>query len=75
MSTSDKAKALRRLAIRLQDVANLTREDIPVSADNYPGLKTQTLGGPKQTRHQQKHQQEGPRGEASAEDDEIKETE
>lgn len=70
----DMANILRKLAIRLQDVANLTSEDISVNPHDFPGgLKT--IGGPEQKQHGN-HQLTGPRGEASCEDeDDIEEDE
>lgn len=39
---------------------------------NFPGLVTESLGGPKRKQHRP-HQYEGPRGVAEAEDDEPEE--
>lgn len=67
---------LLRLAIQMRDVQNLLNEDISVSPHHYPGIITETMGGPelKKKKHQV-HQQEGPRGIAAVEDEETDEEE
>lgn len=49
-----------------------TDENVPMSSHNFPGLVTESLGGPKLKRHR-KHQYEGPRGLAEAEEDDDEE--
>lgn len=69
---TDASTKLFRLAIRLKDVQNLLSEDISVSPHHYPGLVTETMGGPEQKKHKhQKHDLEGPRGIAQAEDEDT----
>ena len=46
-----------------------TDENVGVSPNVHPGLTPGTMGGPKNTKHRS-HQYEGPRGIASAEDEE-----
>lgn len=62
---------LLRLAVSLQEVKSLLNEDISVSPHHFPGILTNTMGGPapKGKKHQV-HLIVGPRGIASAEDDE-----
>lgn len=68
---TDGVDRLLRLAIRLKDVQNLLNEDISVSPHHFPGITPDTMGGPALKRKQhQKHQQQGPRGIASVDDDE-----
>lgn len=66
---------LIHLAIRLKDVQNLLNEDISVSPHHYPGILTETMGGPamKRKKHQT-HTLEGPRGIAGVEEDEDDES-
>jgi len=66
---------LLRLAIRLKDVQNLLNEDISVSPHHYPGILTETMGGPalKKKQHQ-KHDSPGPRGIAEVDEDEDDES-
>lgn len=68
---NDKAKRLHRLAIRMKDVQNLLNEDISVSPHHYPGILTETMGGPelKKKKHQG-HDSPGPRGVAEVTDEE-----
>jgi hypothetical protein len=68
---TDTVSRLLRLAVRLKDVQNLLNEDISVSPHHYPGILTQTMGGPAAKRKiHQKHDMQGPRGIAEAEDEE-----
>lgn len=68
---TDKVQRLRRLAIRLKDVQNLLNEDISVSPHHYPGILTETMGGPALKKHKhQGHDSPGPRGIAEVVDQE-----
>jgi len=71
---SSAADKLRKLAIRLQEVQNLMTEDTVVDPHSYPGLLTDTMGGPTLKQHRP-HEYEGPRGIASAEDEDEEEDE
>lgn len=62
---------LLRMAVRLKDVQNLLNEDISVSPHHYPGILTETMGGPElKKRKHQKHDSPGPRGIAEVEETE-----
>ena len=72
---------LLRLARRLErlaksrfpvDLDKTVDENVPVDPHKYPGILTETLGGPDRKRHRP-HQYEGPRGIADVEDDEEEE--
>lgn len=65
------SKNLLVLAIRLQDVKNLLEEEQSVSPNVYPGLKTETMGGPEARKkvHQKHDAPAGPRGVAESEED------
>jgi len=51
---SELAIRLRKLAIRMRDVRNLMDvkdDDISVNSDEYPGVISETLGGPSLKQH------------------------
>ena len=55
-----------------RDPNKTTDENVPMSPHNFPGLTVDHMGGPKLKQHR-KHQYEGPRGVAEAEEDEDEE--
>jgi hypothetical protein len=52
-----------------RDPDKTTDENVSMDPNHFPGILTETLGGPKRKRHRS-HQYEGPRGVAEAEEDE-----
>ena len=71
---SDLSIRLRKLAIRMRDVRNLTDEDTVVDPNGLPGMLTNTLGGPSYTKHRT-HDYESPLGLASVEEEEEEDNE
>ncbi len=67
---TNQVSRLLRLAIRLKDVQNLLNEEISVSPHHYPGILTETMGGPalKQKKHQ-KHELDRTQGLAEADEE------
>lgn len=83
-----RANKLRALARRLKELADpadrepnrfprdpnkTVDENVSLSPNHYPGILTESLGGPKRKQHRP-HQYEGPRGVAEAEEEDDDET-
>lgn len=55
-----------------EDPDKPTDENVPMSPHHYPGILSESLGGPKRKQHRP-HQYEGPRGVAEADEEEADE--